>query len=96
MRLRGDKALLPVSRLSGGERLKVALLAVTGGHRAPDLLLLDEPDNHLDLDSRELLEASLIDYPGTLLVVSHDADFISALAPDHRLTLIRKVGSLPE
>ncbi len=95
MRLRGDKALLPISQLSGGERLKVALLAVTGGHRAPDLLLLDEPDNHLDLDSRELLEASLIDYPGTLLVVSHDADFISALAPDHRLTLICKAESHP-
>lgn len=92
LRLRGDKALVPVAELSGGERLKVALLAVTGGSRAPDLLLLDEPDNHLDLDSKTLLEQSLADYPGTLIVVSHDADFVAALGPDQRLELIRTAG----
>ncbi|PMR76539.1 ABC-F family ATP-binding cassette domain-containing protein [Billgrantia endophytica] len=87
LRLRGDRALLPVAALSGGERLKVALLAVLGGERAPDLLLLDEPDNHLDLDSRELLENTLADYPGTLLVVSHDESFIEALAVERTLWL---------
>ncbi|GGX72346.1 ABC-F family ATP-binding cassette domain-containing protein [Saccharospirillum salsuginis] len=89
LRLRGDKALLSVAGLSGGERLKVALLAVTGGHNAPDVLLLDEPDNHLDLDSKTLLEQALAGYPGTLMIVSHDADFVTALAPDHELALTR-------
>lgn len=87
LRLRGDKALQTLGRLSGGERLKVALLAVTGGAQAPELLLLDEPDNHLDLDSKQLLEHALADYPGTLLWVSHDEDFSKALRPDHELTL---------
>jgi len=87
MRLRRDDALRPVAQLSGGERLKVALLAVTAGEQSADLLLLDEPDNHLDLDSRLLLERALADYGGTLLVVSHDADFIAALRLDHHLAL---------
>ncbi|EIJ36528.1 ATP-binding cassette domain-containing protein [Thiothrix nivea] len=87
VRLRGNKALQPVRELSGGERLKVALLAVMIGEKAPDLLLLDEPDNHLDLDSRLLLEQTLATYPGTLLVVSHDAAFSKALNIQHSLTL---------
>lgn len=87
MGLRRDAALRPVQQLSGGERLKVALLAVTSAEPPADILLLDEPDNHLDLDSRLLLEQALADYPGTLMVVSHDADFIEALQLDHRLTL---------
>lgn len=90
VRLRGERALVPLSQLSGGQRLKVALLAVMGGAQAPDLLLLDEPDNHLDLDSKALLEQSLADYPGALMVVSHDEDFIAALAPEHAITLTRR------
>ncbi|PTY37825.1 hypothetical protein BGP77_15225 [Saccharospirillum sp. MSK14-1] len=87
MRLRRDDALRPVGQLSGGERLKVALLAVTAGEQSADLLLLDEPDNHLDLESRLLLEQALADYQGTLMVVSHDPDFIAALQLDHTLPL---------
>jgi ATPase subunit of ABC transporter with duplicated ATPase domains len=77
--LRGDRALLPVSALSAGERLKAALLAVTGAITLPDLLLLDEPENYLDLDSRLLLQNTLADYRGAMIVVSHDLDFINAL-----------------
>ena len=87
LRLRGDKALQPLRELSGGERLKVALLTVLVGGNAPTLLLLDEPDNHLDLDSRLLLEQTLADYPGALLVVSHDPAFIEALHVHHTLIL---------
>jgi ATPase subunit of ABC transporter with duplicated ATPase domains len=87
LRMRGDKALQPLKELSGGERLKVALLAVLIGENAPTLLLLDEPDNHLDLDSRLLLEQTLADYPGALLVVSHDPAFITALGISASLTL---------
>lgn len=87
LRLRGDKALQPLNTLSGGERLKVALLAVLVGDTAPTLLLLDEPDNHLDLDSRLLLEQTLAGYAGALLLVSHDQAFVAQIGVEHRLSL---------
>lgn len=87
VRLRGELALRPLETLSGGERLKVALLAVTRGSHAPDLLLLDEPDNHLDLDSRQLLETALRNYSGTFLLVSHDPMFVQAAGVNGELML---------
>lgn len=80
-----ETALLPSSRLSGGQRLKVALAGVLAREPTPQLLLLDEPDNHIDLDSRLAVEALLRDYRGALLVVSHDLAFVEALMPDERL-----------
>lgn len=80
-----EAALLPSARLSGGQRLKVALAGVLARDPTPQLLLLDEPDNHIDLDSRLAVEALLRDYRGALLVVSHDAAFVDALMPSERL-----------
>ncbi len=80
VRLRRDKALLPVSQLSGGEKVKVALTCLLCGPTAPDLILLDEPNNHLDLESLTLLEQTLTDYKGAILLVSHDQYFIEKLA----------------
>ncbi|MDP2129065.1 MAG: ATP-binding cassette domain-containing protein [Pseudohongiella sp.] len=87
LRLAADKALLPVAALSGGERLKVAVLALAGGEEAPELLLLDEPDNHLDADSRQLLANSLATYQGALVLVSHQQSFVDAVTVHHEFSL---------
>ncbi|SFM14519.1 ATP-binding cassette, subfamily F, member 3 [Gracilibacillus orientalis] len=74
----GDDVLRNVSALSGGEKARIALAKLM--MKKANFLLLDEPTNHLDLDSKEVLEAALIDYPGSILFVSHDRYFINKLA----------------
>lgn len=68
----------PMNTLAAGYKLRVLLAQVLFGR--PDVLLLDEPTNHLDLESIRWLEAFLIDYKGTLVVVSHDRHFLNAVA----------------
>ncbi|MEG1114952.1 MAG: ABC transporter ATP-binding protein, partial [Janthinobacterium sp.] len=65
-----------------GERMKVALAAELYAQAPPQLLLLDEPDNHLDLASLQALEQMLLQYQGALLVVSHDQAFLQAINLD--------------
>ncbi|MFY0664724.1 MAG: ABC-F family ATP-binding cassette domain-containing protein [Natronospirillum sp.] len=92
LRLRRERALLPVASLSGGERLKVALAVALMGPRPTELLLLDEPDNHLDLESQHLLTQALQQYEGTFLLVTHSRTLAAAVLPTHRLELSLKVG----
>lgn len=73
----GDDAYKKVEVLSGGERGRLALAKLA--LQDTNLLLLDEPTNHLDIPSQEILEAVLDDYPGTILLVTHDRYLIDAL-----------------
>ncbi|UNB54296.1 ABC-F family ATP-binding cassette domain-containing protein [Mycolicibacterium sp. YH-1] len=91
---RGDRIHLPVSALSGGERLRATLMCVLYAEPAPQLLLLDEPTNNLDLVSVAQLESALNSYRGALLVVSHDEAFLDAIGVDRRLVLAE--GQLSE
>ncbi|MER2097753.1 MAG: ABC-F family ATP-binding cassette domain-containing protein [Pseudomonas qingdaonensis] len=77
--LDADRITLPSGLLSGGERLKAALAAVLYSDQPAQLLLLDEPSNHLDLPSLQALEQMLCQYQGTLLVASHDLVFLQHL-----------------
>jgi len=69
-----DQARGPITRLSGGERNRLQLACILA--RPCNLLVLDEPTNDLDLETLELLEDLLADYRGTLLIVSHDREFL--------------------
>jgi len=80
-----SRILRPSGALSGGERMRGALLLAVLREPSPKLLMLDEPTNHLDLASVEALEAMLVSWPGALVVVSHDGRFLEKLALTHRL-----------
>ena len=73
----GDDAGKKVSVLSGGERARLAMASLI--MKPCNFLILDEPTNHLDIYSKEVLKKALIAYEGTLLVISHDRDFLSGL-----------------
>jgi ATPase subunit of ABC transporter with duplicated ATPase domains len=73
--------------LSPGERLRAALVCLTRRLPAPELLVLDEPTQHLDFTGLAALETVLAAWPGGLLVVSHDPEFLAAIGVSHRLEL---------
>ncbi len=76
----GERAMEPVEIFSGGERARLALALIAWN--APSLLVLDEPTNHLDIDMREALADALNDYPGALLLVSHDRHLLGLVCDD--------------
>jgi ATP-binding cassette subfamily F protein 3 len=74
----GDRAFENVDGFSGGERARLALALIAW--RKPNVLLLDEPTNHLDLDMREALAEALSDFPGAIVLVSHDRHLIGLVS----------------
>ena len=77
----------PLVELSPGERLRAGVICVTQQRPAPDVLVLDEPTDHLDFHGAAALEAFLTVWTGGLVVASHDEAFLGALALDHRIEL---------
>jgi ATPase subunit of ABC transporter with duplicated ATPase domains len=75
----------PAATLSPGERTRAALALLQA--RGVNLLVLDEPTNHLDLPAIEQLETALADYPGTLLLVTHDRRMLDAVHTTRRLAV---------
>jgi ATP-binding cassette subfamily F protein 3 len=80
----GDKAMVQVKKLSGGERARLSLALIT--RDAPHILILDEPTNHLDVDAREALVQALAAFGGAVVVVSHDRHLLGLIAD--RLLLV--------
>ncbi|HKP13394.1 MAG TPA: ATP-binding cassette domain-containing protein, partial [Blastocatellia bacterium] len=76
----GDDIFKPVAGLSGGEKSRLALAKLIYSHA--NVLVLDEPTNHLDIPAREALEQALVEYPGTIITVSHDRYFLDKLATE--------------
>lgn len=74
----GEESTKKVKVLSGGERTRLAILKLL--LEPVNLLILDEPTNHLDLKTKDILKQALQDYDGTLILVSHDRDFLDGLA----------------
>ena len=74
----GDDVFKKVAVLSGGEKSRVALCKIL--LTKANLIVLDEPTNHLDIDSKKILQKALVDFTGSLVIVSHDVDFIRPIA----------------
>jgi ATP-binding cassette subfamily F protein 3 len=87
----GEDALRRVGTYSGGERARLVLALIF--QRRPNLLLLDEPTNHLDLDMRHALSIALQDFPGAIVLVSHDRHLIKSTADE--LWLVRDGQVMP-
>jgi ATPase subunit of ABC transporter with duplicated ATPase domains len=83
--LRGEMAFQDAATLSGGEKTKLALAQLVAGKH--NLLLLDEPTNNLDPPSLEAVAHALADWPGAMIIVSHDRDFVRELTPDRVLMM---------
>ena len=73
----GDNSFKKVKVLSGGERQRLSMIKLL--LEPVNLLILDEPTNHLDMKTKDILKQALVDFDGTLIVVSHDRDFLDGL-----------------
>lgn len=77
----------PCSTLSGGEKMRLMLCSLTISNQAPDMIILDEPTNNLDIQNIEILTAAINDYQGTLIVVSHDEYFLKEINVEQEILI---------
>ncbi|MFQ3191998.1 MAG: ATPase subunit of ABC transporter with duplicated ATPase domains [Paraglaciecola sp.] len=82
---RKDKVFQKTKLLSGGEKMRLAMLIAS--HQQGSLLLLDEPDNHLDISSKDILSSALLRYNSSFILVSHDQNFVSKCGITHTYSL---------
>jgi ATPase subunit of ABC transporter with duplicated ATPase domains len=79
----------PCINLSGGEKMRLMLCSLAISNQAPDLIILDEPTNNLDIQNIGILTTAINDYRGTLIVVSHDAHFLEEMGVEREIVLKR-------
>lgn len=77
----------PCSKLSGGEKMRLAFCCLMIADNTPDLFILDEPTNNLDIESIEIITATIRNYQGTVLAVSHDRDFLKETGIEQEIKL---------
>ena len=75
--LKGDLSLKPIHNMSGGEQVRTKLAVLN--NTPSNVLILDEPTNHLDVRAKQALKKALIEYPGAIILVSHEQDFASEI-----------------
>ena len=87
----------PCSTLSGGERMRLMLCCLTVSNHSPDIIILDEPTNNLDIQNVEILTSAINEYQGALIVVSHDTHFLTEIGierevqlPSHKINLSKE------
>lgn len=83
----GDDARKLARVLSGGERMRAGLACLLGANQAPEILILDEPTNNLDLPCVEVLTSTLNRYCGVLIAVSHDVPFLTEIKVERVIEL---------
>lgn len=77
----------PCKKLSGGEKMRLAFCCLMISNNTPDMFILDEPTNNLDIQSIEIITSTIKDYTGTVLVVSHDKYFINEIGVERKIIL---------
>jgi ATPase subunit of ABC transporter with duplicated ATPase domains len=85
---RGDKVFTQVEQLSGGEKMRLMILIASHQHELP-LLLLDEPDNHLDIESKDVLANALNKFTGSFILISHDDHLLMAIDSVLKIQLMK-------
>lgn len=77
----------PCSKLSGGEKMRLSFCCLMIADNTPDMFILDEPTNNLDIESIEIITATIRDYTGTVLAVSHDREFLEEIGIEQEICL---------
>lgn len=78
----------PCSKLSGGEKMRLAFCCLMIGNQTPDMIILDEPTNNLDISSIEIITTVIKEYRGTIIAVSHDDYFVKQIGVDKMIDLL--------